>query len=252
MSITFQCSRCGKKLKAPDSAVGKASACPGCGTSVTCPQPVYDAEAVETRRNPRKPAGADPFAELDADKPYELITPLSQSAAPTESRRPCPMCGEMIMASAAKCRYCNEVFDPTLNKGKKGSSKTSGLREIAALQKYLMICTLGLIVSFLCYWVASLMARAARSGPTPVPLPILGLVVLLLGLAVIANLGAWVLSVMLANKVYGSGGAVLVFILQFIPCINLITVLVVSNKAKTILRDKGHSVGLMGADLSKF
>jgi hypothetical protein len=45
---------------------------------------------------------------------------------------------------------------------------------------------------------------------------------------------------------------VLVFILQFIPCINLITVLVVSNKAKTILRDKGHSVGLMGADLSKF
>ena len=96
------------------------------------------------------------------------------------------------------------------------------------------------------------MARAARSGPTPIPLPISGFVVLLLLLFVIANLGAWVLSVLLASKVYGTGGAVIVFFLQFIPCINLVTLLVVSNKATTILRDRGHSVGLMGADLSEF
>ena len=28
------------------------------------------------------------------------------------------MCGEMILTSAAQCRYCGEVFDPTLKKAK--------------------------------------------------------------------------------------------------------------------------------------
>jgi hypothetical protein len=40
------------------------------------------------------------------------------AAAPTgpggEARRPCPECGEMIMAGAAKCRFCNAIFDPRL------------------------------------------------------------------------------------------------------------------------------------------
>ena len=39
------------------------------------------------------------------------------------------MCGEMIMATAAKCRYCGEVFDPKLKRGKskKKKRKSSGL-----------------------------------------------------------------------------------------------------------------------------
>ena len=53
--------------------------------------------------------------------------------------------------------------------------------------------------------------------PTPIPLPISGFVVLLLLLFVIANLGAWVLSVLLASKVYGTGGAVIVFFLPLYP-----------------------------------
>ncbi len=47
MAISFSCPRCGKKLKAPDNAAGKSSKCPGCGSPVTCPEPVYDAELVE-------------------------------------------------------------------------------------------------------------------------------------------------------------------------------------------------------------
>jgi predicted RNA-binding Zn-ribbon protein involved in translation (DUF1610 family) len=252
MPITFQCPQCRKKLKAPDKAVGKSSKCPGCGRTVICPEPVFDAEVVEMTMIPEKPPGLNPYDDLDDDKPYAMVNPPAAQESAIESRRPCPLCGEMILMSAVKCRFCGEVFDPTLKRAKKGGFKTSGLRDIAALQKYPMICALGLIVSFPCYWAASLMARAARSGPTPIPLPISGFVVLLLLLFAIANLGAWVLSVLLASKVYGTGGAIIVFFLQLIPCINLVTLLVVSNKATTILRDRGHAVGLMGADLSEF
>jgi hypothetical protein len=117
MAISFQCQQCGKKLKAPDDAVGKSSRCPGCGAKVVCPEPIYDAEVSE--HPPQKAAGVDPYADLDDGSPYALKDPEPDPyAAPAEARRPCPMCGEMILASAAKCRFCGEVFDPTLKKSK--------------------------------------------------------------------------------------------------------------------------------------
>jgi predicted RNA-binding Zn-ribbon protein involved in translation (DUF1610 family) len=118
MSITFKCPRCGKKLKAPESAAGKSSKCPGCGATVTCPEPVYDAEVVEMKTTPEKPAGVNPYDDLDDDKPYAMAGPPPVQEPKVESRRPCPMCGEMILVTAAKCRYCNEVFDPALKKAK--------------------------------------------------------------------------------------------------------------------------------------
>src|SRR5690242_19935506 len=123
MPISFSCQRCGKKLKAPDNAAGKTSKCPGCGSPVTCPEPVYDAELVDA-----PPGGLDPYGDLDTDKPYAMVEPspgvAPEGEAPSgEARRPCPMCGEMIVATAAKCRYCGEIFDPTLKKAKKRGKK---------------------------------------------------------------------------------------------------------------------------------
>jgi predicted RNA-binding Zn-ribbon protein involved in translation (DUF1610 family) len=118
MPISFSCLKCGKKLKAPDNAAGKSSRCPGCGATVTCPEPIYDAELVESPG--AESGGLDPYGDLDSDKPYAVAgaTPSEATASRTEDRRPCPMCGEMIMTAAAKCRYCGEIFDPTLKKAK--------------------------------------------------------------------------------------------------------------------------------------
>ena len=123
MSISFQCPQCGKKLKAPDSAAGKSSTCPGCGGKVTCPEPIYDAEVVEMELTHDKPKGFDPYGEMDDDKPYGVVAPPPTEQAPDDGRRPCPMCGEMIVTTAAKCRYCGEVFDATLKKAKSKKKK---------------------------------------------------------------------------------------------------------------------------------
>jgi predicted RNA-binding Zn-ribbon protein involved in translation (DUF1610 family) len=120
MPISFSCPQCGKKLKAPDNAVGKSSKCPGCGGTVTCPEPIYDAELVEAP--PAVPGGVGPYSDLDPDQPYAVVDP-GPAVPATESRRPCPMCGEMIVATAAKCRYCGEVFDPTIKRAQAKKSK---------------------------------------------------------------------------------------------------------------------------------
>lgn len=114
--ISMNCPSCDAKLKAPDDAVGKKTKCPKCGAAVTVPEPIYDAEVI--------PEAIDPYG-LDEPAP----PPLSSSAAVGgEARRPCPMCGEMILVSAPKCRFCGEIFDPTLKKAeskKRGSSSAA-------------------------------------------------------------------------------------------------------------------------------
>ncbi len=119
MPISFACPKCGKKLKAPHDAVGKSSRCPGCGTAVTCPEPILDAELVD-------PVAGEPTLAVDQLSPPGsaplLVGGLAgagASPAPPaleEARQPCPMCGEMIVVGAAKCRFCGEVFDESIRK----------------------------------------------------------------------------------------------------------------------------------------
>ena len=106
MPIHFQCVSCGKQMKAPDSAAGKLGRCPSCGTRQQVPQAgILDAVPV-----------ADPepaFARVVEDTEY-AVADQPAGPPPQESRRPCPMCGEMILATAVKCRFCGEIFDATL------------------------------------------------------------------------------------------------------------------------------------------
>ena len=82
------------------------------------PDAVFDAELAGNR------FGQPPFPSLGKMAPAahadpwlrNTVTPDAPppSIAAGESRRPCPQCGEMIVAGAAKCRFCNAVFDPRL------------------------------------------------------------------------------------------------------------------------------------------
>ncbi len=128
------------------------------------------------------------------------------------------MCGEMILTTAAKCRYCGEVFDSTLKKTKKSGGKKGELRKVAALQKYLVMSILVFILSYIGLIAATVAMQPAQPGqaqPGGAMIAIVGVLVLLV---LVASLGSWVLSVMLASRLYGTGGAVLVFLLQFVPC----------------------------------
>ena len=122
MPISVTCGDCGKGLKAPDALAGKKAKCPQCGSVVPIPAAVSDAEEFEDDPAPAKSSGTKASSKAgsravksDADDEYG-----DDSSETTEEsdddRRACPMCGEMIVASAAKCRYCGEVFDARVSK----------------------------------------------------------------------------------------------------------------------------------------
>ena len=134
-------------------------------------------------------------------------------------------------------------------KGRGGkSSKKKSLRTVAVYQKSLIICLLNLDNRK--YWFdrfpVDIRAYSARIGRLAV-LVLIGFVSL-----EAPGCAGIVFAAMLANKLYNVAGAIFVGILSAIPCINLITWMVVNGKATRMLRDKGITVGFLGADLSDF
>lgn len=102
------------------------------------PMPVQDAEVIHPNAT-SKPPSSDPLSALpggggledllaEADQMYALEKKPASASDPFAAggassatdaavpRRPCPACGEMIIMSALKCRFCGEAFDPGLKK----------------------------------------------------------------------------------------------------------------------------------------
>ena len=228
MPIRMNCPSCGKALSAPDASSGKKAKCPDCGQLMVVPEAVHEAESVET-------AGAGPAAGA---------APASGGAMPAmgePDRRPCPVCGEMIVAGAAKCRFCNAVFDPMLKSAQgRGSGKGNEfLRQVASYQRGLIFSILAQIVGY----VLLIMTSASHQ-------PALALVPFLLLLA--GGVAGLVFTILVATRVYSTGTAIVLGILLFIPCVGLIVLLVVNQAATKTLTDGGIQVGFFGASISQF
>jgi predicted RNA-binding Zn-ribbon protein involved in translation (DUF1610 family) len=127
MPIVVKCPSCGKRLKAPSSSAGKVAKCPGCGTKIRIPEEILDAEPV--------PLAADAPSESADD---DLLAGLNSLSArdygeTLPKRKSCPACGEEIVATAAKCRYCGEIFDSKLKKKAKTKARTSQDDDLTAV-----------------------------------------------------------------------------------------------------------------------
>ena len=110
--INVQCPACGTRLKVSDEAAGKTGKCPDCGAAVKIPEAIYEAEDVAEVVSD----GAS-FPDINTQSDEYRLAPEpapSPSLGSSEPRRSCPMCGEMILATAAKCRFCGEILDSSI------------------------------------------------------------------------------------------------------------------------------------------
>jgi predicted RNA-binding Zn-ribbon protein involved in translation (DUF1610 family) len=115
--ISMSCPSCGKTLSAPDASAGKKAKCPSCGQIMIVPsvvQPPADQFGYGAPQPP-SPYGQQPTPEPTGNWLDDVQGPAPTPGGPGgDARRPCPECGEMIVAGAAKCRFCNAIFDPRL------------------------------------------------------------------------------------------------------------------------------------------
>jgi hypothetical protein len=146
MAINVVCPWCSKKITAPDSMAGKSAKCPGCQGALTVPSasappsggigppPGFGAPAnigpppgFGTPANigppPSDAAGGAQPPVYDVED-YSTEPTGLQAQSDGEERRPCPACGEFILASAVKCRYCGEVFDSSLRRSSTGRKRS--------------------------------------------------------------------------------------------------------------------------------
>ena len=141
-----------------DSAVGKRAKCPACGQIMIVPGA---AQAAEQFGSPPTEAPAGPYSPQpaagggedwlsDLSGPGQAAGPVDSSAGSGE-RRPCPECGEMIVAGAAKCRFCGAVFDPRLRAAAARSRAGQDDEKLAAFDWILCIlcsnigCIVGIV-----------------------------------------------------------------------------------------------------------
>jgi len=128
----------------------------------------------------------------------------------------------------------SEVEDIEFYESHADAADKEKLRTVAKWQRA-VICAL------LANIVINIVLMSFRDGEVLAPLLILGLafVVVLIAVASIA---------LLANELYGTGLAVLCAVLMFVPCISLITMLIVNQKATGFLQSHGVKVGFLGVN----
>jgi DNA-directed RNA polymerase subunit RPC12/RpoP len=107
MPIRFSCSKCSKKLTAPDKMAGKMAKCPDCATKTRIPGPKEKVAVGASAKD-------DPGFEVVEEGPAAPDPKQAKKPEPKGKKkalRPCPECEEMIPEKAVICRFCGAKFD---------------------------------------------------------------------------------------------------------------------------------------------
>ncbi|MFZ5829941.1 MAG: hypothetical protein ACOY3P_07625 [Planctomycetota bacterium] len=122
------------------------------------------------------------------------------------------------------------------------------LRNIALYQKAIVFCVLAEIVLY----VALFMLPAIQtSGPgSSIFVGLVAILVVLLSILVVV--AAVVFVALLATQLYNLAVGIICAVLTVVPCVGLLVLLILSQKATNVLKQHGYSVGLLGARMSQF
>lgn len=138
------CVSCNRQLKVPENFAGKRFNCPKCKVTQTAPLASKGA------------SGSQILAPIYSESP-----PSINRSKPTPNLKPCPSCGESVLATAIQCPHCREhldlsqagqelIFDSGPRKASRKNVKLVyggfGARFLAALVDDLLITIAGLVV----------------------------------------------------------------------------------------------------------
>jgi hypothetical protein len=145
------------------------------------------------------------------------------------------MTPEELQAAAAAAAKAGQKPRPRTRIAGVKSGRREDVRAVAVYQKGILVCILTYLLAIVAMFLVPLAVR-----------PVIGFLVM--GVIITAV----VFVSLLCAKIYSTAVAIIFAVLTLVPCLNLIMLLVLNAKATSILRENGHTVGLMGADLSEF